>query len=138
MIGKRYAEAQRGLEQPFVSVVMVEFSPFAYENFAHILVTMRGANGVFLFALQNAPQLLQVGRGFRNDVASAPNTTFMLRIKDEEIAQDFCVLLCTSRAFAEGSLFLFTRSFLPFLAIPMPFQTISATTANYSRHGSYF
>ncbi|HEY6414145.1 MAG TPA: type IV secretory system conjugative DNA transfer family protein [Edaphobacter sp.] len=89
MIGKRYAEAQKGKEQPFVSVVMDEFSPFAYENFAHILVTARGANVAFLFALQSAPQLLQVGRGFRNDVASAPNTTFMLRIKDEETAQDF-------------------------------------------------
>ena len=89
MIGKRYAEAQNGMEQPFVSVIMDEFSPFAYENFAHILVTARGANVAFLFALQSAPQLLQVGRGFRNDVASAPNTTFMLRIKDEETAQDF-------------------------------------------------
>ena len=89
MIGKRYAEAQKGKEQPFVSVIMDEFSPFAYENFAHILVTARGANVAFLFALQSAPQLLQVGRGFRNDVASAPNTTFMLRIKDEETAQDF-------------------------------------------------
>jgi type IV secretory pathway TraG/TraD family ATPase VirD4 len=95
MIGKRYAEAQRGLEQPFVSVIMDEFSPFAYENFAHILVTARGANVAFLFALQSAPQLLQVGRGFRNDVASAPNTTFMLRIKDEETAQDF--LMASSR-----------------------------------------
>ena len=89
MIGRRYAEAQKGTEQPFVSVIMDEFSPFAYENFAHILVTARGANVAFLFALQSAPQLLQVGRGFRNDVASAPNTTFMLRIKDEETAQDF-------------------------------------------------
>jgi Type IV secretory system Conjugative DNA transfer len=89
MIGKRYAEAQKGKLQPFVSVIMDEFSPFAYENFAHILVTARGARVAFLFALQSAPQLLQVGRGFRNDVASAPNTTFMLRIKDEETAQDF-------------------------------------------------
>ncbi len=89
MIGRRYEEAKRNLEQPFVSVIMDEFSPFAYENFARILVTARGANVAFLFALQSAPQLLQVGRGFRNDVASAPNTTFMLRIKDEETAQDF-------------------------------------------------
>jgi hypothetical protein len=68
---------------------MDEFSPFAYENFAHILVTARGANVGFLFALQSAPQLLQVGRGFRNDVSSAPNTTFMLRTKDEETAKYF-------------------------------------------------
>jgi type IV secretory pathway TraG/TraD family ATPase VirD4 len=53
------------------------------------LQTARGANVAFLFALQSAPQLLQVGRGFRNDVASAPNTTFMLRTKDEETAQYF-------------------------------------------------
>ena len=89
MIGRRYEDAKKNVEQPFVSVIMDEFSPFAYENFARILVTARGANVAFLFALQSAPQLLQVGRGFRNDVASAPNTTFMLRIKDEETAQDF-------------------------------------------------
>ena len=89
MIGRRYSRAEEGKNQPFVSVIMDEFSPFAYENFAHILQTARGANVAFLFALQSAPQLLQVGRGFRNDVASAPNTTFMLRTKDEETAQYF-------------------------------------------------
>ncbi len=89
MIGERYADGQKGLEHPFVSVIMDEFSPFAYENFARILVTARGANVAFLFALQSAPQLLQVSQGFRSDVASAPNTSFMLRIKDEDTAQDF-------------------------------------------------
>lgn len=89
MIGRRYSRAEEGEHQPFVSVIMDEFSPFAYENFAHILQTARGANVAFLFALQSAPQLLQVGRGFRNDVSSAPNTTFMLRTKDEETAKYF-------------------------------------------------
>ncbi len=89
MIGRRYSHAEEGGHQPFVSVIMDEFSPFAYENFAHILQTARGANVAFLFALQSAPQLLQVGRGFRNDVSSAPNTTFMLRTKDEETAKYF-------------------------------------------------
>ena len=89
MIGRRYSRAEEGEKQPFVSVIMDEFSPFAYENFAHILQTARGANVAFLFALQSAPQLLQVGRGFRNDVSSAPNTTFMLRTKDEETAKYF-------------------------------------------------
>jgi type IV secretory pathway TraG/TraD family ATPase VirD4 len=89
MIGRRYSRAEEGEAQPFVSVIMDEFSPFAYENFAHILQTARGANVAFLFALQSAPQLLQVGRGFRNDVSSAPNTTFMLRTKDEETAKYF-------------------------------------------------
>jgi hypothetical protein len=89
MVGRRYSRSEEGEEQPFVSVIMDEFSPFAYENFAHILQTARGANVAFLFALQSAPQLLQVGRGFRNDVASAPNTTFMLRTKDEETAKYF-------------------------------------------------
>src|ERR1700739_2221038 len=89
MIGRRYSRAEEGELQPFISVIMDEFSPFAYENFAHILQTARGANVAFLFALQSAPQLLQVGRGFRNDVSSAPNTTFMLRTKDEETAKYF-------------------------------------------------
>ena len=43
MIGRRYSRAEEGEHQPFVSVIMDEFSPFAYENFAHILQTARGA-----------------------------------------------------------------------------------------------
>jgi TraM recognition site of TraD and TraG len=89
MIGRRYSRAEEGKEQPFVSVIMDEFSPFAYDNFAHILQTARGANVALLFALQSAPQLLEVSPGFRNDVSSAPNTTFMLRTKDEETAKYF-------------------------------------------------
>jgi hypothetical protein len=42
MIGRRYSRAEDGEHQPFVSVIMDEFSPFAYENFAHILQTARG------------------------------------------------------------------------------------------------
>jgi hypothetical protein len=77
----------KGKKQVFVSVIMNEFSPSAYENLAHILQAARRANVAFLFALQSAPQFLQVGRGFRKDVASAPNATFMLRTKDDETAQ---------------------------------------------------
>lgn len=89
MIGRRYANATPGTKHTFVSVIMDEFSPFAYENFATIINTARGANVAFLLSLQNAPQLLQVGKGFRNDLSASPNTTFMLRIKDEETARMF-------------------------------------------------
>ena len=34
-------------------------------------------------ALQALPQLLTVGRGFKDDVSSAPNTNMVLRTKDE-------------------------------------------------------
>src|SRR5580692_3998063 len=53
MIGRRYSRTEEGEQQPFVSVIMDEFSPFAYENFAHILQTARGANVAFLFALRS-------------------------------------------------------------------------------------
>jgi len=91
MIGKRY-EAQpesRRNPQPFVSVILDEFAPFAYSNFARILQTARGTNTAFLFALQALSQLLSVGRGFRDDVSSAPNTTMLLHTRDEETAQYF-------------------------------------------------
>lgn len=91
MIGKRYEnERERRREnRPMVSVILDEFAPFAYSNFAQILQTARGANTAFLFALQALPQLLTVGRGFRDDVSSAPNTNMLLRTKDEETAQYF-------------------------------------------------
>jgi len=70
-------------------VILDEFAPFAYSNFAQILQTARGTNTAFLFALQSLPQLLTVGRGFKDDVSSAPNTTMLLHTRDEETTQYF-------------------------------------------------
>ena len=39
--------------------------------------------------MQSLPQLMQVGRGFKEDVTSAPNTTIILRTRDEETASYF-------------------------------------------------
>jgi len=39
--------------------------------------------------LQNQSQLLQVGESFCSDLSSSPNTTFMLRIKDDDTARMF-------------------------------------------------
>lgn len=91
IIGKRYEDEQqrRRENRPIVSVILDEFAPFAYSNFAQILQTARGTNTAFLFALQALPQLLTVGRGFRDDVSSAPNTTMLLHTRDEETAQYF-------------------------------------------------
>jgi hypothetical protein len=91
IIGKRYQdERQRRREnRPMVSVILDEFAPFAYSNFAQILQTARGTHTAFLFALQSLPQLLTVGRGFKEDVSSAPNTTMLLHTRDEETTQYF-------------------------------------------------
>ena len=91
IIGKRYENVQQRHREnrPMVSVILDEFAPFAYSNFAQILQTSRGTNTAFLFALQSLPQLLMVGRGFKDDVSSAPNTTMLLHTRDEETAQYF-------------------------------------------------
>jgi hypothetical protein len=91
VIGKRYENEQqrRREDRPMVSVILDEFAPFAYSNFAQILQTARGTNTAFLFALQSLPQLLRVDRGFQDDISSAPNTNILLRTKDEATAQYF-------------------------------------------------
>ena len=91
IMGKRYENTQerRRENRPMVSVILDEFAPFAYSNFAQILQTARGTNTAFLFALQSLPQLLKVGRSFRDDVSSAPNTTMVLHTRDEETTQYF-------------------------------------------------
>ena len=91
VVGKRYeSEAERRRQnRPMFSVVLDEFAPFGYRNFAQILQTARGTNTAFLFSMQSLPQLMQVGRGFKEDVTSAPNTTMMLRTRDEETAEYF-------------------------------------------------
>ncbi len=91
ILGKRYENGKdRGREnRPMISVILDEFAPFAYSNFAQILQTARGTNTAFLFALQSLPQLLKVGRGFKEDISSAPNTTMVLHTRDEETTQYF-------------------------------------------------
>jgi hypothetical protein len=91
VVGKRYeSEAERRRTyKPLFSVVMDEFAPFGYGNFAQILNTARGTNTAFLFSMQSLPQLLQVSRGFQQDVSSAPGTTMLMQTRDEETAKYF-------------------------------------------------
>jgi type IV secretory pathway TraG/TraD family ATPase VirD4 len=90
-VGKRYEDQadRRRQNRPLFSVVLDEFAPFGYRNFAQILQTARGTNTAFLFSMQSLPQLMQVGRGFKEEVTSAPNTTITLRTRDEETAKYF-------------------------------------------------
>ena len=88
-LGQRYAETGYGVNHPFVSVLMDEFAPFAYQNFSTILQTARGANVAFLFALQNYSQLVPAGFGLKESLSTGPNNTFMLRMKDDSSAYQF-------------------------------------------------
>ena len=91
VVGKRYENEthRRRLNRPLFSVVLDEFAPFGYRNFPQILQTARGTNTAFLFSMQSLPQLMHVGRGFKEDVTSAPNTTITLRTRDDETASYF-------------------------------------------------
>src|SRR5881398_3686726 len=91
VVGKRYEseEQRRKTDRPLFSVVLDEFAPFGYRNFAQILQTARGTKTAFLFSMQSLPQLDSVGRGFKEDVSSAPNTTLCMRTRDENTAQYF-------------------------------------------------
>ncbi len=62
VIGKRYESEEHRLRgnRPILSVVLDEFAPFGYRNFAQILQTARGTNTAFLFSMQALPQLMQV------------------------------------------------------------------------------
>jgi hypothetical protein len=90
-VGRRYEDQadRRRQNRPIFSVVLDEFAPFGYRNFAQILQTARGTNTAFLFSMQSLPQLMQIGRGFKEEVTSAPNTTMTLRTRDEETAKYF-------------------------------------------------
>jgi hypothetical protein len=51
VVGKRYEseEQRRRTNRPMFSVILDEFAPFGYRNFAQILRTARGTNTAFLF-----------------------------------------------------------------------------------------
>lgn len=90
-VGKRYESADSAKRggHGFFSIILDEFSPFGYRNFSRILNTARGAETAFLFSLQSLPQLAEVGRGFAEDISSAPNTTISARTRDETTADYF-------------------------------------------------
>ena len=91
-VGKRYAmEDQRRStnQQLMLSVVLDEFVPFGYPNFAQILQTARGTNTAFLFSLQSLSQLTQFGYGSKENVTTAATTMMTLRTRDEETARYF-------------------------------------------------
>jgi len=88
-LGRRYAETGFGVTHPFVSVLLDEFAPFAYQNFSTILQTARGANVGFMFALQTYAQLDPAGFGLKDSLSTGPNNSFMLRMKDDETATQF-------------------------------------------------
>lgn len=92
MVGKRYEDLRerRRENRPMVSVILDEFAPFSYPNFAQILQTARGTHTAFLFSLQTVSQLLTVGRGFQQNVLSAPNTLMVMHTTDEETTRYFC------------------------------------------------
>lgn len=88
--GKRYeADDPNAANRPMTSIVLDEFAPFGYQNFAHILQTARGTKTGFLFSMQSVPQLLRVGRGFKEDVTSAANTIITFKTHDETTADFF-------------------------------------------------
>ena len=91
VVGKRYESDvhRRRMNKALFSVVLDEFAPFGYRNFPQILQTARGTNTAFLFSMQSLPQLMHVGRGFKEDVTSAPNTTMTMRTRDEETTRYF-------------------------------------------------
>jgi energy-coupling factor transporter ATP-binding protein EcfA2 len=101
IVGKRYLNERENRRDgsAMVSVILDEFAPFAYPNFAQILQTARGSNTGLLFSLQSIPQLRSVSRSFGDDVSSAPNTIMLLRTRDEETARYF--LNASARVMAE-------------------------------------
>lgn len=91
MVGKRYSNGQDLTQDgsPMVTVILDEFAPFAYPGFAQILQTARGSNISFLFSLQSVSQLDTIGRGFRQNLTSAPNTILLMKAWDRATTEYF-------------------------------------------------
>lgn len=91
MVGKRYSTGRDMVKDgtPMVSVILDEFAPFAYRNFAQIVQTARGSNISFLFSLQSVAQLDSVGLAFRHNITSAPNTIMLMKTWDKQTKDYF-------------------------------------------------
>lgn len=91
MVGKRYSTGRDMVKDgtPMVSVILDEFAPFAYRNFAQIVQTARGSNISFLFSLQSVAQLDSIGLAFRHNITSAPNTIMLMKTWDKQTKDYF-------------------------------------------------
>jgi hypothetical protein len=90
MISSRYNEYRMDQEHPFISIVLDEFGLYSYQGFKDIIHTARQANASFIFSFQSIQQLaMDVSDAFASDVASAPNTKFMMKISNENTAETF-------------------------------------------------
>jgi len=90
MVGQRYERAARmrqGL--PPVSVILDEFSTFAYPNFTRILETARDSKVLFTFSLQSITALDTVSPGFRERLTAAPSTIMLMQSWDEASTEYF-------------------------------------------------
>jgi hypothetical protein len=89
-IASRYDRYEMNQRHEFVSVVMDEFGLFAYPGFGNIIHTARQANACFIFSFQNMKQLAgQVGTTLAEDIATGTNCKFMMRISEDDTAQNF-------------------------------------------------
>jgi type IV secretory pathway TraG/TraD family ATPase VirD4 len=89
-IAKRYNDYKLNKQHEFISIVLDEFGMFAYGGFAKIINTAREAKAGFLFSFQNVSQLAgEVGQSFADDVASSTNCKFIMRISNEDTAEQF-------------------------------------------------
>jgi hypothetical protein len=89
-IGARYDDYTHNKKHSFVSVVLDEFGLYAYSGFSNIIHTARQANAGFLFSFQSIKQLSStVGESFADDVATATNCKFLMRISESDTAENF-------------------------------------------------
>jgi type IV secretory pathway TraG/TraD family ATPase VirD4 len=97
-IAKRYDEYKLNKKHEFISIVLDEFGLFAYDGFSNIIHTARQANAGFIFSFQSVSQLAgAVGQTFADDLASATNCKFVMRISNEDTAEQFIAASGTER-----------------------------------------
>jgi hypothetical protein len=90
VIGARYDDYTHNKKHSFVSVVLDEFGLYAYSGFSNIIHTARQANAGFLFSFQSIKQLSStVGESFADDVSTATNCKFLMRISESDTAENF-------------------------------------------------
>jgi len=97
-IAKRYDDWRLNKKHEFVSIVLDEFGLFAYNGFSNIIHTARQANASFIFSFQSISQLAgAVGQTFADDLATATNCKFLMRISNEDTAEQFISASGTER-----------------------------------------
>jgi len=87
VLGNRFEQSSTGTRYPFTSVMLDEFTPYAIDNFSHILQTARAGRVAIMMGIQSVSQFSKVSTTFQKEMSYTANNKIIMQISDKETSE---------------------------------------------------